>query len=291
MEFEFPSLRLQYGSGVEASEEGRQTQVAHRSGHSSIPGFAEVVKTFPDFDQAVSVFVAGSVILGWGHATSDLDLYVVTEEQISINQGLEAFDRHVSTADPLIHIVIGELGPYRADIEVWRASQIDELIGRFAERTPDQEAPDLDRTEQDMLYRLVSGRPIHGEDWWARRRKAIDESSYGLWLAERRKLFSESFLEDVSGLLDAHDAETALLAAHEAFALSVEAVLALHGDYSINRKWLYRRLQAIQPPEIGVKDAWETITMAGASSDPEAWAADTARTAQRLLLAVEGKSA
>jgi hypothetical protein len=291
MEFEFPSLRLQFGSGAEASEEGRRTQVSSRVDHSSIPDFTEVTKAFPDFAGAVSVFAAGSVILGWGHATSDLDLYVITEDRISISEGLEAFDRHVSTADPLIHIVIGELGPYRADIEVWRASQVDEIIGRFADRTPDQEAPDLDRTEQDMIYRLASGRPLHGEDWWARRRKAIDESNYGLWLAERRKLFAESFLEDVAGLLAAEDAETALLAAHEAFALSVEAVLAVHGDYTINRKWLYRRLQTVRPPEIGVDDAWKMITMVGASADPAGWAANVARTAQVLLLAVEARSA
>lgn len=290
MTFEPPKLQLRYGSGTEASEEGRKRKGDDRA-NVEIPGYAELIANYPDFEGATCVFVAGSLVLGWGHATSDLDLYVVTEDQITISPGLEAFDRHVATSDPLIHIVIGELGPYRIDTEVWRASQIDEIIAGFTGRTPDQEKVEPGRTEQDMLYRLATGRPLRGESWWAQRRDAINASSYGLWLAEQRKLIAEGYLEDVVGLLPAKDFETALYCAHEAFTLSVEAVLAVHGDYTVNRKWLYRRLQTFTPPEIGLDAAWDTFTMIGARDDMAGWAERTAQTAQRLLLAVEAKDA
>jgi hypothetical protein len=290
MTFEAPSMRLRYGSGSEATEETRNELAAGRQGGYELPDFAEIARKYPAFAGATSVYVTGSIVLGWGHANSDLDLYVVTEEQITPDAGLESFVRHVSTADPVIRIVLGEFGAYRADIEVWRAVQIDEVIGRFSGSTPSQERPELDRTEQDLLYRLVSGRPLHGDQWWRQRRDAINESGYGLWLAENRKLTAETYLEDVGGLLVSNDLETAVLAAHEAFCGALEALLAVHGDYSINRKWLYRRLATYQVPDISTADAWAHVTMTGVQDDPRKWAEQTARLAQKLLLSVERKA-
>ncbi|MEV7010666.1 hypothetical protein [Streptosporangium sp. NPDC051022] len=289
MKFETPSLELKYGSGSEASEDGRVRLAAGRTSGLPLPTFNEIAGKYPVFANALSVYAAGSVVQGWGHANSDLDLYVVTEEPVVVGDELESFVRHVSTEDPVIRIVLGEFGAFRADIEVWRAEQIDEVIARFDCGTPSQETPELDKAEQDMLYRLASGSPLQGESWWRSRRAAIDESGYGLWLAENRKLIAETFLEDVAGLLISGDHETALLAAHEAFTGAVEAVLAASGDYSINRKWLYRRLLAFPLPEITVDEAWAMLTMRGAHEDTAGWAERTARTTQRLLLAVEAK--
>jgi hypothetical protein len=280
-------LRLRYGSGTEAHESDRRRLEAGRLGSAPIPTFAEITAKYPALAAAECAYAAGSVVQGWGHAASDLDLYLVTDEPLVPGGDLESFVRHVSTADPVIRIVLGEFGAFRADIELWRAVQIDEIIGRFAGGTPSQEAPELDKSEQDLLYRLVSGSPLHGEGWWAQRREAVLGSGYGLWLAENRKLIAETFLEDVGGLLRSGDRESAVLAAHEAFIGSLEAVFAVHGDYSINRKWLYRRLQSHPPPEIGRDEAWALLTMAGAADDPAGWAEGTARTAQRLLLSVE----
>jgi hypothetical protein len=291
MTFEPPAMSLRFGSGSEATEENRRALSEGRLNAPRIPDFPEISGKYPIFKDALSIYAAGSLVQGWAHANSDLDLYVVSEAHIEIGSELESFERHVSTRDPLIHIVLGEFGAFRADIELWRVEQIDEIIGRFSGRTPDQEAPELDKSEQDMLYRLASGRPLHGADWWQQRRDALQESSYGLWLAENRKLIAETFLEDVGGLLVSDDPHTALLAAHEAFTGALEAILAVHGDYCVNRKWLYRRMQGVDVPEIALEDAWAFLTMAGASQDPRGWAERAARTAQRLLLSVEESAA
>ena len=226
-------------------------------------------------------------MLGWAHANSDVDLYVVTRDALHVDGRLEAFTRYVSTRDPVIQIVIAELGALRADVELWREEQIDELIARFSGVTPSQESPELDRTEQDMLYRLSSGLPLHGTQWWEERRDALRGSKYRLWLAENRKLSSEGFLEDVDGLLLSDDAHTAALAAHEAFVSALEALLAMRHDYSVNRKWLYRRCQSTSLSEITLEEAWALLSMHGAKDDPARWAQTAAGTAQGLLLAVE----
>ncbi|MDI5962176.1 hypothetical protein [Streptantibioticus silvisoli] len=289
MRFELPTMALRFGSGSEATPERRRDLEAGRREPAAVPDGAEIAARYPIFADAVSVYAAGSVVQGWGHANSDLDLYVITDEPIDLtDSGLEYFDRRVSTEDPDIRIVLGEFGPFRADIELWRAAQVDEIIARFAGSTPSQEAPEPGKTEQDLLYRLASGMPLTGADWWQRRRDEINASCYGGWLAENRKLTAETLLEDVGGLLVSGDEQTAVLAARDALVASVEALLAVHRDYSINRKWLYRRLLAVRPPEISVEAAWRALTMVGAADDPAGWAGATAALSQRLLITVEG---
>jgi hypothetical protein len=291
MTFQAPTLQLRYGSGSEAQEDVRRQLAEERAGTAAtVPTFEMISQRYPAFAEAVTVFAAGSVVQGWAHANSDLDLYVVTEDQLPADDRLESFERRVSTEDPLIRIVLGEFGAFRADIEVWRAGQIDELIGRFGADTPSQEVPELDRTEQDMFCRLVSGRPLHGAAWWTRRRTAILESRYGTWVAENRKLTAEGYLEDVGGLLVSGDAETAVLAAHYGFTFALEALLASYGDYSVSGKWLYRRVVAAQPAEIDADTAWGILTMADLGTAGLAWAERVARHTQRLLLAVETRS-
>ena len=291
MTFTPPSIQLRFGSGAEARTADREGLEDGRLGGTPIPTYAEIVAKYPDLAAAECVYAAGSLVLGWGHAASDLDLYVISEEPLVPGGGLESFVRHASTEDPVMRIVIAEFGAYRADIELWRTVQVDEIIGRFAAGVPSQDAPELDKSEQDLLYRLVTGRPLHGQEWWASRREAIRRSGYGLWLAENRKLIAETYLEDVGGLLRSGDVDTAVLAAQEAFTGSLEAVFAVHGDYSVNRKWLARRLREYPLPEIGADEAWAVLLMVGAADDPAGWAESTARTAQRLLLTVERAAA
>jgi len=290
MTFEEPAIRLRFGSGSEAERAQREESAQARAGGAQIPGYEEIISRYPAFRDALSVYAAGSVVQGWGHAASDIDLYVVTDGELRPSGELESFERRVATGDPVIHIVLGEFGPFRADIEVWRAAQIDEVISWFGVGTPSQEAPEPGPFEQDLMDRLAAGRPLHGVAWWQQRRDAIHRSGYGLWLAENRKLTAENYLEDVGGLLVSGDAQSALLSAHEAVLSSLEALLATHGDYSTKRKWLYRRLVATKPAEISTEEAWSLITMSGAAEDPGGWAAKTARIAQRLLLTVEGKA-
>lgn len=289
MPFEPPAMKLRYGSGSEATAEKRQEHAGQRRGTARIPDATEITGRYPQFAGATSIYAAGSLVQGWGHANSDLDLYVISDDAVGLaGSGLEYFERQVSTADPDMFIVLGEFGAWRADIELWRTEQIDEVIGRFAGDTPSQESGELGRTEQDMLYRLVSGAPLLGEAWWRERRDTILASRYGLWLAENRKLSAEGLLEDVGGLLISGDNETAVLAARDAVFAAIEALLAVHNDLSINRKWLFRRVRQVRPPELSEQEAWQALTMVGAAEAPAEWAERTAALAQRLLLSVEG---
>ncbi|MEU9047979.1 MULTISPECIES: hypothetical protein [unclassified Kitasatospora] len=291
MAFEAPSLTLKYGTGREASAEGREALLKGRLAELQLPTAADVHAKYPAFADATSVFVSGSLIWGWAHANSDLDLYVISKEPFVAGPGMETFERHISTADPLIWITLGEFGPFRTDIEIWREEQVDEIIGRFANGVPNQEMPEIGMSEHDMLHRLASGAPIAGDDWFNSRRDAIRASSFSAWLAEAKKLDAEGFLEDVAGLLASNDEHAAVIAAREAFNRSLAGLLALYGEYGVSPKWMFKRVLAAQPTEISKDEAWELLTMKGCHEAPAKWAEHAAAVATRLLIGIEEKTA
>jgi hypothetical protein len=275
-------MTLRYGSGADTAAESFE---AHDL--AALPTFNDIVERYPGVRDATCVFAAGSVVLGWGHGTSDLDLYVISERRLDLDESLEVFQRTISTSDPEMAIAVGEAGRYRLDIEFWLESQVDEVIARFTGDVVSQEAPDVGEPEQDMMYRLASGRPLQGDHWWRQRRAAILGSSYATWLSEHRKMWAESLLEDIVGLAATDDVETAVLAAHSGLILAVEALLASYGDLSVSRKWLYRRVVDTAPPGLPASEAWSALAMQGAFDDPRRWIKETGDLIQRLLYAVE----
>ncbi|WP_329379449.1 hypothetical protein [Streptomyces sp. NBC_01716] len=293
MTFESPVLELRKGSGEEASaEQSAVLREAVRSG--TLPTREEFLDAYPQFSTAACTFLSGSLVEGWGNVKSDIDAFVVTEQaEPPQSPSLLLMEESVSTQDPTVWIALGQLGPFRVDIEVWHVAQIDELVSRFVRPTEDGRnhyqgyTGSMSLHERDLFYRLCVGRPLTGSDWWERQRQAIVESDYALWLAEDHKVGGENRLEDVLGMLSNGDARSAALAAREAFIIALSAVLAAHGDICPSRKWLPQRLERHQPPEISSEEAWRVLSMAGCVDSPGEWASETARLCHRLFLAVE----
>ncbi|MFE9813336.1 hypothetical protein [Streptomyces sp. NPDC005548] len=253
-----------------------------------MPGATELLTAYPVFAPAVAVFASGSITQGWAHAKSDLDLFAVMPGPVDKDEmpGLELLEVRTTTEDPVSWIALGEIEQYRADIEVWHAAQVDELVARFA--TPaDKYTVRPNNAEKDLLYRLSKGVALAGEDWLIAHQQALYKSSYGAWLAENQKLDAEGFLEDVEGLLQSGDGHSAALAAHRGVTTALGALLALYDDYSSSQKWLYRRLVAAEPKELSAAEGWAALSMSGCSDDPAGWAATSARLIERMLTAVE----
>jgi hypothetical protein len=291
--FESPVLELKKGSGEEASAEQRMAlREAVQSG--ALPTYEEFLGAYPQFSTAACTFLGGSLVEGWGNVKSDIDAFVVTEEaEPPQSPSLLLMEESVSTQDPTVWIALGQLGPFRVDIEVWHVAQIEELVGRFVRPTAEGQnhyqgyTGHMSLHERDLFYRLCVGKPLSGSDWWERQRQAITDSDYALWLAEDHKVDGENRLEDVLGMLSNGDHRSAAQAAREAFIIALSAILAAHGDICPSRKWLPQRLERHQPPEISCEEAWRVLSMAGCFESPGGWAAETAQLCHRMFLAVE----
>jgi len=289
MEFEEPTLTRLYGKGKEASQAQRETMNAARASLTAIPGLDDLLQAYPAFKDATCVFASGSLTEGWAHAKSDLDLFGIFSGTVAADSldGLELIKVKTTTSDPTSWIALGEVGSYRADIEVWSEAQVDELIGRFTSTGADKYTVRPNPAERDLLYRLSKAVPLAGESWLVLRREALMDSTYGAWLAENQKADAEGLLEDVAGLLESGDAHSAVLAAHRGFIIALGSLLAAYGDYCPSQKWLYRRLETVRPDELTTADGWRVLIMDGCAADPAGWAERTARLIQRMLTGVE----
>ncbi|MEV0195761.1 nucleotidyltransferase domain-containing protein [Nonomuraea sp. NPDC050691] len=290
MTFEDPTLELSHGGGSESTAQGRDALVAERTSQP-LPDFAELARSYPELADATCVFLSGSVTQGWGNETSDIDVFVVTKEPFDTEKSELLFiEQRVSTKDPVAWIAVGQLGAFRADIEIWHEAQVEELLKRF-ERDGSGHYRGYNGpfgfAERELFYRLTIGVPLCGEGWWSEKREAILGSDYRLWLAEEVKNAVENRLEDATGMLKAGDHESAVLAGYETLTKSLMALLATYGDFSQQQKWLYRRMQKYAPAEVSVEDAWKALSMAGCYEAPDEWVRKTTDLASRLILAVE----
>ena len=279
-----PALELSFGNGSDSLASQRSRMQASRETSPELPTASQVFAEFEIFRPATSVFVAGSVVMGWGHGTSDIDLYVMLPEALDGIDG--GYARTASTTDPMMYIVLGQFGAFRADIEVWTVEQVNEIINRFE----DLRGPAMaDRGEQDLLNRLVTGRPLHGEPWWARARDRITSSSYAMWLAGDRRRLAEAAVESARAESARGSALSSLLIAREALARAVEAALTVRGDFSVSRKWLYRRMQSTPLEGIDVDATWRRLCLDDAERSPDRWTATTlALCAQIMDTPVDG---
>ncbi|MFI0718863.1 hypothetical protein [Streptomyces sp. NPDC021224] len=285
--YEPPSLTLRHGSGREATGDSRDRLRALRMLPGNVPSAEEIFAAYPQFAGSTCVFVSGSLTLGWGHAHSDLDLYVVSADGGAAASGPAGLlEDRAFAEDAVAPVALGEIGQFRADIELWGEGQVDELIRRFTPRPPPGRVT-VRRGERDLLYRLTTGVAVTGHAWWDARRQAVLASGYGQWLARNRKVHAEGALEDASGLLISGDPDAAALAAREGYVAGLEMVLALHADFSSSHKWLLRRLLSASPAEVGAGEAREVLLMADCARDPAAWARRTVSAAQRLILMIE----
>jgi hypothetical protein len=290
MEFQMPTLDLRYGQGRETDEATRAALMADRRQVAELPTLDDVLAVLPRLSAARCMFFSGSIVDGWGHARSDLDLYIISDDPISLGEAFTTYEQRVSTSDPTIHVVLAEIGAYRLDLELWKVSQLDELIGRFRSGVPLQELPHPARNEQDLIARMVKGKSIHGEEWLNQVKQQLDSSSYGLWLAENRKLDAEGSIEDALGMMETGDFKSAVLSTRRALEWVLQALLALHGDYAVDTKWLVRRLARLEPPELSGEQAWRLLAMDGCYDEPESWLHEALAVIGRIHLAVEGRA-
>jgi predicted nucleotidyltransferase len=234
-----------------------------------------------------AVYLAGSLIRGWGNATSDLDVYVVTAAP---------WPGDVTTSSP-VYVAPGALPVnafYRADrrwdVEYWADSQVDELLDVVSWPAFDSGkalAATLTATEIAFIERLWFSSVVEGDDWLQRRRKQFHDSAIRTIVAARDLYALDHLTEDAVGMLASGDYDSAVLAARRALGFAVDALLASRGEIAGQSKWRARRMRAVAPPELGFDEYWELETMRSFDRQvPAQWVNSVLLVCQRIADAV-----
>ncbi|MDQ5820889.1 MAG: hypothetical protein M3540_05560 [Actinomycetota bacterium] len=239
-------------------------------------------------DEREAVFVSGSLVAGWQHANSDVDLYVITDAEPA--SAPAAYSR-VRLEPDLVPIVVGFAEGRRFDVEYWQEGQVDQVLAKvesFDLEGEESAGSDLGAEEADFLYRLSVGVALEGEDWLRRRQTALEHSAIRPIFTSLAFNHADGFIEDAVGLLRSGDHETAILCAHRGFQLVVDGLLAHYGELSPSAKWRARKVHAAHPAELAWERYWELETMRGLDLDrPATWVEDVLQECQRIMEAVD----
>jgi hypothetical protein len=236
----------------------------------------------------ICVFASGSLVAGWGHAASDVDLYVVTSNPAAVTPtatldlGLSAVPLPVVTAfgpDEL---------PY--DVEYWTTAQVDDLLTAVlrADRPEHPLAARLTYQDIDWFFRLSIGVAIIGQEWLRQAQQRLAGSSLPLLLAGREFFEADGLVEDALGLLEVGDEQSAVLAARGALGYAVDGYLYARGSLSPAAKWRYRKLAGLPGSALPPDAYWRLETMRDLDlGDVAPWVEEVARICQSLILEVD----
>jgi len=230
---------------------------------------------YPD---AVTAYVAGSLVEGYGNTQSDLDLFVLFEGAPPAADGgaAAAFD-----GAGVYRVDLDYADGVRVDTECWPLPTVLDI----ARRLNDSSAEDWTRPVSlpEELFQLVHGirigLPVAAPEEFTRIQAAFDWDHVCLLRYIRHLALYTGTSEDAVGAVQAGDHATALLTSREALGAATDALLAASGSTNTKPKWRFTKLRGM-----GRDDLAEQILAAELDPDPDP-AALLARAKDRLRLA------
>ncbi len=254
---------------------------------ASVPtGLADLpaaVRVPPD---ALCVYVSGSIVAGWGHANSDVDLYVVTREPAEVAATARLELPLLGTTLPVAVARTDRVW----DAEYWTEAQVNTLIDAVStgDETSYQAGARLGYAEVDCFYRLSIGVPLVGKEWLADVQHRIATSALGRVLASREFAEVDGLVDDALGMLETGDRHSAVLAAGMALGHAVDGYLFARGSLAPNRKWRYRKLAALPDSRLSADEFWRLVSMRELDDEnPRPWVEQVAEVCQLLIMEVD----
>lgn len=227
----------------------------------------EIVRRCQEREELGLAVVSGSLVMGLGHAISDLDLYVARAD-----------------GEPLTSRG-GRVGGYRVHVNPLTEQQVRHLAGYgdvFRVSSTDRSQLGLGPAENKLLLRLVNGRVLHADDRFRALLESIDRNVVRRVVILRHACHAVELQEDAYGSLLSGDPMTALTASHRALLHALEAGLAGVGEVYDHEKVVLRRLA--RHPGTGhlLPDVWVLLNGGISYGAPLARVADLCR--RRMLL-------
>ena len=227
---------------------------------------------------AVTAYVAGSLVEGYGNAQSDLDLFVLFPDAPPQAEGgsAAAFD-----GAGIYRIDLDYADGIRVDTECWPLPAVLDIAKRLNQSPAEDWTAPVSLPEE--LFQLVHGvrigLPVAAPEEFARVRAAFDWDHVCLLRYLRHMSIYTGTSEDGVGAVQAGDHATALLTSRQALGAAADALLAASGSTNTKPKWRFTKLRGM-----GMGDLADRILAAELDPDP-APEALLARAKDRLRLA------
>jgi predicted nucleotidyltransferase len=186
------------------------------------------------------VYVSGSVVTPFANPWSDIDIYAIGDRGPTGDAVVDETTNLVAQ-----HFVDDQ----RVDYEFWRPIDVEQLAERLDRMTlgvarfPPHGL--FSYNEECFIHRLRVGVPMLNEERFELSRALFDFEKLGQYQAQEAIRETDGFYEDVCGMLEAGDMDSAVLNARRLVELGADAYLHSIGTTDPNVKWRARHLQAL----------------------------------------------
>lgn len=251
----------------------------------------KVSDAYPD---KLFAFISGSLVEGFGNASSDLDVFIVTKDD-SRDLPAQGSATRFRFEDYAIDVDFQDRR--RIDTEVWQLSKIMNAVSSIANCGLDTwvAASTLDEKVIDLAHRIRIGVPVAGDEEFAATKSGFDWERLRRILCHRFLNDYNAQAEDAAGAIKANDFGSALIMSRIVLGSALDALLAAHGMTNPKPKWRYRKLLAHNDQkllkrylEIEVEPDDNPAGILSRARDRVRFATEIAGSAQLVLLGEDG---
>lgn len=193
------------------------------------------------FIQGGAIFLAGSLIEGFGNRTSDLDVMIVSD------LSLDGIDYVIRKDHMLINMIFGV--SRRIDLEYLHSQALLAPIAEIAalDIPVDFVAERIDERQELLIHRLLHAVPVFETPIY----RALIETAQGCdfrrYMVKRCMHKIDGAALDLEGMVDRGDPDEVLLRLYDIVDHTVDAVRFAHGFTNPLGKWRIRSLRSMPP--------------------------------------------
>jgi predicted nucleotidyltransferase len=193
-----------------------------------------------NYDNSI-VYLAGSLMEGFGNSTSDIDIYVICDEIPTIEIEDDIPQSLLLTEQNLVRNVIHE--GIRLDFEYWTWSEFNRAILKLNSLNfkTNEYIERISEDEFDLLHRLKFGKPIVNSERFEQVYNGIEFDNLGHYRVAVQNENYQGLLEDLQGAFLSKDYGSAFFLSRLFLDRTMTSFLAANGETNPNSKWLYRK--------------------------------------------------
>lgn len=190
------------------------------------------------------VLLCGSVVEGFSNSGSDLDVYILSREELTLPLNYEVKNTYFGKE----YHIFEEQIPINAIVMSLHIAQsiVEGLNSQLQEGNIDFN----ESRKIEFYHRLSTAVPIQGiESFQKFIQSKLNLKDFQLVVARNRLSYSENRHDDAVGALDSGDTLTAYTAARTSLEKAVESLLYLRGQTNPKEKWIIKKLYNVYSSE------------------------------------------
>lgn len=187
-----------------------------------------------------AIYLSGSLVEKFGNSTSDLDVFVITD-----NNAIDT-ERCIKKDLMFIDMIYGR--ERRIDVEYWPLAPVLKFMAQLNDLDipVDFVAERLDERQELFIHRLLSSMPLFDNRAYRDLFETVQQATFRRYMIKRTIHKIDGAALDLKGLLKKGDGIDALLRIFDIIDLSVDAYRFSRGMTNPMPKWRIRSLEAIR---------------------------------------------